>query len=277
MLHRLFLISIMLVSTADASTHTVYNEQDVVLENITLSSDTGACLHVRNAQTVVIKNASIGPCAGVGVHIEFSDNVQIIDSYIRDASGLVYALQSTNVLVTENLLVNPQGPLPRGQAVQFNRSNGQIVKNSVICDPALCNAEDLVNLFRSSDTVVSHNKFVGGTSHSGCGVLVGDYGGNGNIVANNTFKNTGSCGIGVAGGHRNIVMDNTVCGTSREISNIGVYVWAQGGVQCSDTIVTGNKINWLNARGNKNDLWTSENCGPVIGETDNTLQSAACS
>lgn len=234
------------------SNETIYG---LVIEN-----PNGPCVRIANSLNVRLVDAKLGPCAGPAIEIENSDLVFVDGAKTHDSASGVYALTSRNVHVSRSVFRNAQGPLPRGQGVQFNQvEGGEIVGNHIINERGKSRAEDAINLFRTSNVLVKSNKILGGDSFSGCGIIVGDYGGDGNIVDSNYLYETGSCGIGVAGGDQ-VVKDNVILSHSHDdFDNVGLYAWNQNATHCS-VQASGNHVYWLKPDGHKAPWWFSANC-----------------
>lgn len=254
-------IVIMLLITPSLLCAATYNDiHGITIEGETLTNDVGPCLRITNASDIVIRDMTIGPCAGNGIELENVSRITIADSYIIDAAGLIYALNSERITVKNNRLINPRGPLPRGQAVQLNRTHHSVIKHNIINCNA-CGMEDAINAFKSSYNNIEHNSITGGSAPTGCGILIGDHGGNGNTVQHNVLRDSGSCGIGVAGGEHNIVEHNDVRSARHDFSNIGIYVWANNNpIACAHNSVNNNTVDWTHANGHSNPIWTSTSC-----------------
>ncbi|OYV94718.1 MAG: hypothetical protein B7Z68_07540 [Acidobacteria bacterium 21-70-11] len=262
---------------------------DVVIANQTFTSAADDCLTV--VANTVLLNDNIGPCHGVGVHV-IGSGVEIVNSYIHDTAGVgvlvdnannthisggaiervatgVYAYQSQGVSVLGVTFGVLKGPMPRGQCVQFNEVTGP--GNRVMGNWCQGATADSFNLYKSEGTAASPitiaNNTVpsGSINHSSCGIILGDQGGAYQTAIGNRLTDPGSCGIGVAGGHDIAVTNNTIAGAQSPVTNVGLYVWAQGGVPCSNITASGNTVNWVNAGGERNRVWNGGNCGDIAG------------
>jgi len=255
---------------------------------------TQPCLVIRGAQEQVLQNIQVGPCSGAGIEIEDSRdltlrNITVTDTgdssiVIRNSTGIrieesvlargasgVYALNSSGIDVSCTTLVNPQGPMPRGQFIQLDKVTGG---NTLQCNMGINEfgagtPEDAINLFesRGSSTdpiLVQYNLLVGGgPSPSGGGILLGDNGGDHQVARSNTLIRPGQYGIGVAGGTNMSVLDNTVVSPAQSFTNVGIYVWNQYDVACNTITLAGHRVDWLNSDGQPNPYWDAGNCGPV--------------
>ena len=98
--------------------------------------------------------------------------------------------------------------------------------------------------------------------------MTGDTDGGYVIVEKNILVDPGQYGIAAAGGNNIIIRNNKIFGRGQHFTNVGIYVWAQAGVPCSDIEVSNNDINYT--KGNipipeKNEIWDGENCGSITG------------
>ncbi len=129
----------------------VSGRNSVTIENMKITSTTGACLTITSSTNVIIRNSEIGPCAGNAIAVAGSTTVNIVDNYIHseragngcnpcDRGDGVFATRSNSMLIQGNViafgesnvellgvkdtqvignfLLNPLGPAPRGSQVQ---------------------------------------------------------------------------------------------------------------------------------------------------------------
>ncbi len=299
-----FLLCLFTVSSVIAQPLVLNGKIDLVIKGQTFSNPTGDCVSISNSKNIVLENCSIGPCLGNGVNVVSSSNVAIVGSAVNNATGngiqaggcnqisilkniimggksSVYVAHSTIVKVERNHMFNTLGPRPRGNFVQFNNVNGggnRIKCNTGINIPGHSFPEDEMNLYQctglATDPIqVVGNKIIGGgPSTVGGGILLGDQGGAYQIGSNNVLVNPGQYGIAIAGGNNMKLLNNTVYSNSYPFSNIGIYVWNQGGItQCHSNTVQGNKVNYYNKLGNLNGAWNGGNCGTITGWSNNNF------
>jgi hypothetical protein len=242
-----------------------------------VSNPDGDCIRIRRSTEIVIRNAVIGPCGGRAILIQDSRQVVVETSKLTDTSAGVYALDSSAISVTDNVITNA-GRNP----IQYDKVTlaGNVVSgNRIINIEGSSHTEDSINIYQSGGTgaspllVEDNLVFNGGSSLSGSGILVGDNGGSHTIVRGNTLINPGQAGIGVAGGKDISVVDNIVYSESFPWSNVGIYVWDQYETQCTAVEVTDNTIQWLNSQGIVNALYDAGNCGAVSGWDSNQVVS----
>jgi hypothetical protein len=255
----------------------IEDEHDRVLDGVVVSNPDGDCIRIKRSTEIVIRNAIIGPCAGSAIHIQDSRQVAVETSELSDTAAGVYALDSSSISVTDNLITDA-GRNP----IQYDKVTlaGNLVSgNRIINVEGSPRTEDSINIYQSGGTgasplVVEDNLvFNGGSSLSGSGILVGDNGGSHTIVRRNTLINPGQAGIGVAGGRNIRVIDNVVYSAPFPWSNVGIYVWDQYESQCMEIEVNGNTVQWLNGEGEVNAFFDAGNCGPVVGWDDNAVTS----
>ena len=278
-------------SALTASSNTTYS-------GLRISNSSGPCITISGVTTVTVQNSEIGPCGGAGIEVDASSSITISGNHIHNTIGVgveisggntisvtqnqieevasgIYAASTTGgIVVTNNRVLNVQGPFPRGQLAQFNGVNGS--GNSISCNQGQnilgqSNPEDEINIFNCLATtdsflMVFGNKILGGgPSQSGGGIISGDGGSGGFITTqNNILVNPGQYGISVPGSSTINLYNNYVYGKSQSFTNIGLYVWNQYATACSNISVAGNIIEYYNATGAASSGW---NGGGTFGGT----------
>lgn len=252
---------------------------DITISNVMMANNAGDCLYLLNCQNITIVDSRFGPAIGIGVHVENCTNITIKRCFINSVSTGVYVINSTGIKVDSNQIKNVMGPMPRGQAVQFNAvygSGNSISGNKIENLPGLSFPEDAISLYKSygapASPILVQGNWIrgGGPSVNGGGIMTGDNGGSYMIVKNNILVNPGQYGIAIGGGSNIQLLNNTVFAKKSEIANVGVYVWNQATASCSNTTIAGNLINWANSSGSKNPSWNAGNCGEIAGWNTNT-------
>ena len=277
----------------------------VSIRGVRISNPSGACITVTNSYEIIIEASELGPCAGPGVAVVGSSTIKIVNSsihterdgtiasnsgvgvYIYSSSDVlvqgnefasnessVYARDAAKIRVVGNYSLNPLGPPPRGQHVQFNRvRDGSILANYGVVThdlrgPAALSArqEDAINLFESRSIEVRENYLVGGDSPTGCGIVAEGATAAGHVVVDNVVIRTAQCGIGIAGGVNYRVQGNKILDPNipKGSGNVGIYVWnlyPQG--PCSGHSIVDNYVSNLLPVGRFNDYWDAGNCGLV--------------
>lgn len=243
----------------------IIGKTGVTITGVKITNSKGSCITVKNSKQIKILNSQIGPCKGPGVDVESVTGLTVSGNKIDHAASGFYALSSTLLDVNNNQISNVQGPLPRGQCVQFNQSSGLISDNTCTNPIGSSPAEDAINIFQSSHVKITGNTITGGgPSRSGGGIMLGDNGGSDLVVINNKLTDPGQYGIGVASGTNIRVTSNTVTSQKFDYSNVGVYVWNQYNHPCADITIVGNTIKWINSKGVLTNTWDAGNCKNVI-------------
>jgi parallel beta-helix repeat protein len=289
-----FLIAILLIVTNFAysqnkkkvSPYTIDGKSNITINYIKITSTDQDCLTITNCNNIVIQSSEFGDSKKTGINIYNCKNITINDCFFYYVSTGISVQKSSGIKITNNRFLNMQGPMPRGQYVQFNHvyGEGNIISYNVGESVLGANSdEDLINIFQSNGTPnspieVSHNKFKGsGTSTSGGGIIAGDKGGSYEVIEDNILVNPGQYGIAIAGGSHMAIRNNVVYGKQQGFTNIGVYAWNQeGNGKTSDSIeISGNRVNFTNKSGGRNDFWHHKNAGDIKGwetnKSDNTL------
>lgn len=209
------------------------------------------------------------------IHLLNCSNITIRNCDFVDVPGCVYVYNSTNITIEDCRYSNITGPHERvgnnvGNFVQTNQSNGIMIQRN---KGKGGDTEDIVSIFNSQNATVQDNHFEGTNwdSPSGSGIALGDYGGSNNIARRNILVNPGQVGIFIAGGTSCSIIENVIIkpqGSNGGSGDVGVYVWAQGGVSCSNHTVSNNRVLWYRAAGGTNPYWNAGNCGPVAGSNN---------
>jgi hypothetical protein len=189
--------------------------------------------------------------------------------FINVAKG-VLAHMSNNVTVIDSRYQNITGGTggQTGNFVQFDKVNTGLIARNKGKDGT---TEDIVSIYFSNNITVEDNHFEGTnwTSASGSGIALGDANGTGNIAQRNRLLNVGQVGAFISGGTNNTIRDNIILGEARPLSNVGMYVWMNGGsTTCSGHTVDGNYVRWATEAGGANPYYNAGNCGPVTGSND---------
>ena len=308
----------------------IENQTGITIRNRRIHNPTGPCVTIRGSSSVLLEGFEIGPCAGNGIAVTESHDVTIASSRIstkrsghteRDSGLGIYILTSSNVVVRGshfvanesgvyavrsrairvlgNYFVGPLGPRPRGVHAQLSYvSGGEVTGNYGVADATdlpvglKADQEDAINIYRSTGITVARNYLVGGSSPSGCGIIVEGRESADNVVEENILVRTGNCGIGIANGVRNIVRENKVLDTNipRGAGNVGIYVAhmlsraqrqarargesVQREVTCFDNVVVGNVVSNQLPAGHYADLYTPNTCERTVREGNLTGPAA---
>lgn len=224
---------------------------------------------VRSSNVVLDGYHFTGSGSSDCVRIEGASNVTVKNSKFTNCHKGVYALNASNIVVTNNTFTADRSDRGRN-AVQFDKvSRGRIANNSISVSIGGTKAEDHINLYKSNGTAANpiyvENNTIrgGGPSRSGSGIMLGDGGGSYQVARNNILVNPGQVGIGVAGGQYISVLSNKVYSPARSWSNVGIYIWNQYDPACSGHTVSYNEVDWRNSSGSRNGFWDGKNCGAI--------------
>ena len=222
-----------------------------------------APLLVREDDTVIEGKVFTG--AGRVLEIRGARNVTVRNCQFDNCDTAVYALDSFDIFIEDNLFVNAGRNF-----VQFDKvQGGRISRNVGSSRLGDSTAEDMISVYQSKGTeenpiLVEDNYLAnGGPSGSGSGIMVGDAGGAWITVRRNRLEKPGQVGIGVPGGTNIRIEDNTVISPQLDWSNVGIYVWNQSNKPCEDITVVDNEVDWVNAGGIPNPFWDGNNCEQV--------------
>ncbi len=245
----------------------ISGESNVVIENLHISNPNGACVTVTNATNVTIRNSTIGPCGDDAVYLSDVDTASVTGNYITNTANGVLVHRSESIAVNGNAFINAGRNF-----VQFDKVNGagsSISGNRGQNQLGGSNAEDFISVYKSNGTsgspirIVGNHLRNGGPSDSGSGIMLGDGGGEYQVVEGNVLVNPGQVGIGVASGNHVTIRNNKIYSASQSWSNVGLYVWNQYGSTCANIEVSGNQVNWTAAGGYSNAWWSGGGCSNV--------------
>ncbi|TWJ00653.1 parallel beta-helix repeat protein [Mucilaginibacter frigoritolerans] len=253
---------------------------NLTISGKSIAGGTVAAITLSNCHDVVISNCKLYNSTNVGIYLYNCYNITIKQNYFTNVSTGVYVDHSANggIIVNSNQFLNMQGPLPRGQFVQFNNVigiNNQI--NSNIGENILGQSypEDAISLYQCQGTAtcpisVSGNEIRGGgPSTSGGGIMLGDSGGAYIVASGNTLVNPGQYGMAISGGSNNSIINNLIYGVSQSFTNIGLYVDPIGGYTITNSTVSGNRIKFYNAAGAVNGAWLASGVTTPSGWSTN--------
>lgn len=185
----------------------VVTADDQVIENLHIVSTRGPAITVEGHPGVTIRNVWIehagGPGIAIGagsddVHVENvaiehtgappqgenpSDGLNNIECYgsarptitnarlVRGSSG-AYLVECPDAHLSSLEGHDFRGPFPRGQLVQFDKSNGGVLEDFSVVNPQDTSwPEDNVNIYQSVDIEVRRGMIDGNNSPSGVGVI----------------------------------------------------------------------------------------------------------
>ena len=200
---------------------------------------------------------------------------------INVSSGIVADI-CKGIKVIYNEVKNVQGPMPRGQMVQFGNVNGTGNRISYNVGENITGQsfpEDEISLYMSNGTpedpimVIGNWIRGGGPSTSGGGIMSGDNGGSYIIVQDNILVNPGQYGITLSSGNHIIIRNNLIFSEQKPYSNIGLSAYKQYDIVTNSNTIMNNEVNFINKDGILNCLWNAGNCGDIIGWETNIHNS----
>lgn len=228
----------------------------------------------------MIEWLEIGPCPGrPGIAVNNSTNTLIRHVRIHGAVTGIATVDSWGTRVDGDVtILNPGGPVPEGQCVQFDKEQGGVIRG-VTCRAGATGThpEDLLSAYMSRDILIEGNDVDGGLDATGCGIIVDDSGLR-ITIRNNRVRYNVNCGIGIAAGQDIIVEGNLVqrdgsfeaCGGFADdgeglVDNSCVYVWKQYDSPCDNIAFVNNTVV------DSKPFWDGGNCTNVT-ESGNSWQ-----
>jgi hypothetical protein len=137
--------------------------------------------------------------------------------------------------------------------------------------PGARDVEDWISIYRSSGTAnspiqVRYNRARGhGQSKYGSFIMLGDAGGKHQLAYGNVGVTPGQVGIGIAGGENIKVDSNILYSDEWRDSNIALYSADYSEPEpCNNHIITNNRSLWYNRTGVQNNLWSDQDCNPIL-------------
>jgi hypothetical protein len=253
---------------------TLNGVHDTVISNLDIVGGEADCIKLTNCYNITIKDCRLHSSKENGSDIINSRNITIINCYFENTVTGVYAYKSEGIKIIHNQFKNMQGPLPKGQMVQFNEVYGKgnrVNFNKCQNDSGAGNPEDAINMYKTNGTVNDPIQIIGnqirggGPSKTGGGIMLGDNGGSYMIVKDNILVDPGQYGIAIAGGTNIQIIRNEIFGRQQLFTNVGIYIWNQHTSGCALNTIANNKVNFTNSHGDANHGWNSGNCSKVTG------------
>lgn len=259
---------------------------NVVVENKQFVNTDIAIKMYSGANNIVIRNCFFNGSAKELVELENANNITIENCLFARGYAGVYSVGSRNVKVINCQFVNMrirrsstgdfQG---RGVFVQWNAcSDVQVINCKGENFAGESDAEDMISFFKTSNGLVSGNVFRGcgtaTTSNSGGGIIAGDNGGDNVVLENNTLMTPGNYGMAIAGGTNMKILNNKIYSDKNPVSNNPLYVWNQSGLPMVNITVIGNRVNWTDKNGNKNNGWNAGNGTNIIFQAPTSITIA---
>jgi len=252
------------------------------ISKLKIVNPSGHCIKLCNCSNITIQNCKLGPSMNEGVYLYNCTNITVTNCSMDSIDTGVVADGCSGIKITHNDVKNVQGPMPRGQMVQFGNVSGtgnSISFNVVENITGQSFPEDAISLYMSKGTpddpiqVVGNWIRGGGPSTSGGGIMTGDMGGSYVLVQDNILVNPGQYGITISSGNNIIIQNNKIYSAKQPFSNIGLSAYKQYDIEtCSNTIMN-NEVNFTNKDGVLNCLWNAGNCGDIAGWSTNLHNS----
>lgn len=268
---------------------TLSNVHDTTIVAKVIKGGNTPCISLTNCYNVQVIGCTLYSGADRGIYLYNCHNITIDNCIFADLSaGIVADHCGNSIHITNNSFTNMNGPMPRGQAVQFNSTigSGNEVTGNKINNNGLAGnmPEDCISMYKSSGTpqspiIIDGNYINGGFSASGSGIMLGDNGGSYQTAEDNVCINTGNAGIAISGGDHMSLINNRVFSSKNGVSNVGVYLNPYSASPITNATVQGNIVNWTNKGGAKNGYWlgsgvTIPNGWNTNNFNDNTLTAS---
>jgi len=262
------------------------NIHNQTINKLIITNPSGHCIKLTNCSNITIINCKLGPSKNEGVYLYHCKNIVVTNCSMDSIDSGVVADACTGIKITHNDVKNVQGPLPRGQMVQFgNVSGGGNCINYNVGEniSGRSNPEDEISLYMSNGTVNDPIQVIGnwirggGPSNSGGGIMTGDKGGSYILVEDNILVNPGQYGITLASGNNITIRNNKIYSKKLSFSNIGLSAYKQYPIKCFSNTIMNNEVNFTNKKGELNCCWNAGNCGEISGWNTNKYNAKVTS
>jgi len=253
-------------------------KSNMTISYLEITNPSGHCIKLSNCSNITIQYCKLGPSKGEGVFLSNCTNITVRDCSMEYVESGVVADIGSAIKVLYNDIKNVQGPMPRGQLVQFGDINGAGSSISYNVGENILGQsypEDAISLCRSNGAAGSPIQVVGnkirggGPSGSGGGIMSGDLGGSYVLVQDNILVNPGQYGLTVSSGHDINISNNKIYSAKLAFSNIGLSAYKQYDISTYNITISNNAVNFTNKDGVLNDMWNANNCGTVTGWSTN--------
>jgi len=253
-------------------------KSNMTISYLEITNPNGHCIKLANCSNITIQYCKLGPSKGEGVYLYNCTNITVKDCSMEYVESGVVADVGSSIKVIYNDIKNVQGPMPKGQLVQFGDISGAGCSISYNVGENILGQsypEDAISLYRSNGTAASPIQIVGnkirggGPSGSGGGIMSGDNGGSYIQVKDNILVNPGQYGLTVSSGHDIEISNNKIYSEKLSFSNIGLSAYKQYDISTYNITISNNAVNFTNNKGVLNDMWNANNCGTVTGWSTN--------
>lgn len=239
-----------------------------VYDGLVIQNQKDNAVRLDRCSNLTFQNCTFKDCSGEGLQILNSENIKVTNCVFENVRTGVYAVQSKNIHVSHCECKNVQGPMPRGQFVQFNKVTGPhnyIGYSIVYNELGKSYAEDAINLYKTHGEqdgwIIVEHIYIngGGPSQSGGGIMLGDNGGSYQVARHNVLVNPGQYGVACAGGEHISILNNQVYGKQQSFTNVGIYAWKQRAKEGDDVLIQNNQVYFKNSKGSNNPYWNGRN------------------
>ena len=213
------------------------------IRNVTILHEQAPGVLVENAPRTNIENVDIyntgAPPSGaastsdeINISCDGSPNLSVTNARLQRGSSGIYMLNCDNSKLSKIEGHDERGPFPRGQLVQWDKSNGGSLSD-FSSENSLDDSwpEDLVNIYQSHNVKIRNGYVDGDNSPSGDGILVDQNSYQVTIQNVDAARQINGCFGVYGGGEYNVTMTgtrcmNTVCSSVRGAPLSGSLAWA---------------------------------------------------
>lgn len=248
-----------------------FSGSNVVVSNRSyVGFNTKTCLNISNATNVTITNIDFDSCGGDIYLSNVSGNVNISNIRARNTGDGTIGSGHGNVIQFAQSFVN-------GDVSNVKAFGGD--------------TEDMISVWRSGGVDSAHPLIIENnhlesplppsalawSSGSGTCINVADddpatgSGGHDIVVRNNTLLNCGSVGLQMNRPQNVNEYGNTVYGTARATSNVGLSQWSSHScAACTNNFYTNNQVFWQKSGGTASPWWLSGTASITIDSKSKT-------
>jgi len=242
----------------------VVNHDGQVVENLRINADPGPAILVGGFASVVIRNVAIEHVNGPGVAISNADDIRVehvtvaylgapvsganpsadhhnivisfsarpIVRHVRLSQGSsgVHLLESDDSVLQEIEGHDFRGPFPRGQLVQWDKSDNGLLEDFSVVQPPGSWPEDNVNIYQSLGVTVRRGVIDGNNSPSGVGVIFDGDNATGLVEDVDALRMGNGCFSNYAGAEGNVFRrtrcrDNICTDQGRGLPSSNALMW----------------------------------------------------
>lgn len=213
----------LVVRSTDGPAVRVAGKRGVTLRNLTIFHEGAAGIELVDAPGATIENVDIynvgAPPRGkantaeeVNIACERSRDLTVRNVRLQRGSSGVYLLECPGSRLTGVEGRDFRGPFPRGQLVQWDKSNGGRLEDFFAINSVRRSwPEDIVNIYQSHDIAVARGVVDGNNSVSGDGVIVDNGSHDVTITDVDALRQMNGCFGVYGGGGYNVTMTRTRC------------------------------------------------------------------